>query len=605
MNHQEVASDSFNSGFGSSFNSMQSIVWGYANHVVNAAQQQKKPLMHDEDGWFTCSEHSDGDDEQEIPLSRDATDYSIGDDADDEDYDMKQYTSNRQKRQFKLRFQRQASTSSANESKERATSTKTQAKTKGVGTKSTIKSENKHNKESTSSGTMGTEVIVIIEPDQDERRNIRRLALARMKSEEMWGSSLESDSEESQLQEKEAMSSRTPSKRKKMFRKKSYTNEYDESLSPMRMKNHKEPSQRKKIKDKELYNAAQESGSEGSSSPSCLFQEILDIEMNKTTATKRNKASKPREMMQASSPTRLHDQSKTQTPQQQNVMERPKSAPKIRKQTSGVVMDAMHKSQRGRSTSPIKTNGHLKLSDQHNSKPKAHESNVEKKYNKYEMIPTGSIRQNRSTAKVPVNDHVNYSMPIQSDLVKEKITITSNNTLPIGDSIQRRKPVPPSKARSIRGQSSFTEKKKTSQKLDESLFILSRHEDVAEKETESTIPICEKLRHAVSPPVPNREYSSHSSMSSSSTTLPSPISEVSTSYGSGLTQYNKYKVRNSNNTGHIKKTSTNKIKEMKYSEADENRNLDNIMESRRFRNCNLELQKKTKQYLAAVKHERR
>jgi hypothetical protein len=366
------------------------------------------------------------------------------------------------------------------------------------------------------------------------------------------------------------------------------------------------------------------------------------------------------ESERSSSPSKPSCHAKTGSQQQQaNDAEsgRCKSAPKLRKQSIvNSTIDSTNTSHRSRSTSPIKTNGNSKLLDHRGSKPKTNLSNTEKKFNKYEMIPSGSLRKNRSSLNAPSNHRSNHAIPTQSDVSNQKITSSTHNTLPSSsqrhdsrqmtndarvndaispskqpslrleknavtlkraqslerlehgcdnisdhktkvDSTQRMNPIPPCKSRSFRSQSSFTENKKTSKKLDESLLSLTHCVRKVEPETESTIPICEKPRHAITPPVPHREYSSHSS----STTLPSPISTISSSSGSVPSYKNTVEVKNTKHTNvYDKKGSVNKVKECQNVEGGTKHALDDIMKSRRFRNSNLELQKKTKQYLVAV-----
>jgi hypothetical protein len=289
----------------------------------------------------------------------------------------------------------------------------------------------------------------------------------------------------------------------------------------------------------------------------------------------------------------------------------------------------------------VKTNGSLGVSEEYNVKQKANSSVTEKKYNKYEMIPTGSLRQNRSSLctngiknnkpNSPQRQRQSYRRvsPVrknrtENDLIlspshnraEEKVvspkrsqsleqsehggknTSVDKNK---ADSTLKTKTVPPCKVHSLRRESSFTEKKKMSKKLDESLLMLTRKEQTADQETEETIPKCEKSRYAITP-VPNREYSSHSSvMSSPSITSPCQKSTTSSSSGSGPTYKNTVEVKNiKSKSGYNKKHTANEMKENQDTVDGTKHVLDDILKSRRFRNSNLELQKKTQQYLVAV-----
>ena len=678
MNQQEIIeSNSFNSGFGSSFNSIQSEsdkAWCYANHVVKGKQSQRNPLLNDDDGWFTCSEHSDCDDEGEIQTDDDESNgtYNEGGEfvGDDDEKRVTESKSNRQTRVFRPRFQRQASIasiSSANEKKERTTRTSKSPAKRREDNRCTNKCETDQEKRTTASEVLIPEVVVRHEPDKDERRKIRRLELARMKSEEMWGSLLESDSDSEQSHKTKSTSLNKPkpllSSRERKFRKKSYSSSFNET-SPISNPSHRKNHFREVLPDVD-------SESERSCSPSKSMQDMMvdkssiqSRELKKKQIVKQQELYVSESERQSSSP-KPSDHSVNQCRQNPNVSEsrRANSVPKILKQSNVNSSDATHTvSKRGRSASPMNTNADSKEGDQPDSKPKTKVTSKEKKYNKYEIVPTsGSFRQNRLSINAPSNDHPNYSTernsieknignsthnkvptssqriyqnehrqsPLMGDktanvsistskhtsMGSEKKVATLNRVPSLdrskhncgkvpdciikGDSMQGTNPKWPANVRCLTGQSSFSEKKIAPRILEESLRSSTCYKDKGAQDRESTIPKYEKVRHANTPPVPNRENSSHSARSSSSTTLPSPVSTKSSSSGSVPSYKNTVQVKNKDDGN--KKYPTNKMKEKKNIEGDTTTHaLDDIMKSRRFRDSNLDLQKKTKQYLVAV-----
>ena len=677
MNQQEIIeSNSFNSGFGSSFNSMQSEsdkAWCYANHVVKGKQSQRNPLLNDDDGWFTCSEHSDCDDEGEIQTDDDESNGTCNEGGDfggdDDEERVKQSTSNRQTRVFRPRFQRQASIasiSSANEKKERTTSTSKGPAKRRNDNRCTNKCETDQEKKTE---VLIPGVVVRHEPDKDERRKIRRLELARMKSEEMWGSLLESDSDSDSEQSHKIKPTSSnnpkpsPSSRERMFRKKSYSSSFNLTLSPINAPSYRKNHVREILSDVDSEN-------ERSCSPLKSMQAtMVDKSSKQSRELKKKHIVKQQQLYGAeserkSSPPKSSDPSINRSGQQPNASEsrRANSAPKLRKQSNVNSIDTTHtESKRGRSASPMNGNGDSKEGDQPDSKPKTNVTSKEKKYNKYEIVPTsGSFRQNRLSSNAPSNDHPNYSTernsieqsignsthnkiptssqrnhqnehrqsPLRGDITANvSISTTKHTNMGLekkvatlhrapsldrskhncgnvsncsikGDSMQGSKPTRPDKVRCLKGQSSFTEKKIAPRILEESLHNSTYYEDKGAQDIENMIPKYEKVRRANTPPVPYRENSSHSSKSSSSTTLPSPVSTITSSSGSVPSYKNTVKVKNKDDGS--QKYATNKMKEKTNVEIGTTHALDDIMKSRRFRDSNLDLQKKTNQYLVAV-----
>ena len=554
------------------------MAFSYANHVVNGNKQQKKLPLEDE-AWFTCSEHSDE--------SENATDIDESDRTDNDDDEMKHNTSSRHKGNFRPRFQRQgsiASASSADEKKKKtASSRKSPRKGKGDSPSS------QRDRERTSSGVAKTNILVRNEPDPDERRTLRRLALARIKSEEMWGSPLESDSDEAQIQTKQTTS--------KKYRKKIY-DEYGGNETD--------------IKD--------------SSSPMKAIQAALSGGSENEASRKKYHATKPRELLEAAGPRNTACRGRSISPSKtkhSKVSDRHDSNPET---SNGVINTLL----RSRSASPSKSK-HSKVSDRHDSKPNAHAIYTDKKHHKYEMIPTGSIRQNRSSVNknVPIQkyDHTNQKiskstckkiLPTASPCLQKKMEVsemdvmrcskqsivpvekkattqrpvelrghptrdceTVSNHSVISDPTQRTNRTSPSKGRSLRSQSTFTEEKKTPNNLNDALLCLFGNELCEEFDTYSMMPSCEKPRNATTP-IPNRENSSHTSKTSLSTTLRSPTSIESSSSGSCPSYKNIVTVKKKSRTSHAS------------SQQNEKKNSEVV------RVRNVEIQHRTNKYLAAV-----
>jgi hypothetical protein len=574
MNHIITwASDSIGSGFGSSFNSMQSEsekAWNYAKHVVHG-NQAKQQLMGDDEGWFTASEHSLDD---ETESSR------------DEDDDMPQQRMKprptRKKENFRPRFGRQSSQSSMASNNEQNT----------VSTKSPSKNSYKEN----SNEELTTTIPVSRnEPDTDERRMIRRCALAKAKCETFWVSQMDSDSDESECnnQNESVKIDSSSIDTKKNRRKKSYAYEYntdsDEWLSPCK-KSANRHSDRSSLNQNELNRSeCDRSATHPSSAKLSRYSDKTYRKSSEKNQSRNHFEIDESESERSSSPSKWNNKTHSR---------------KHGKNDQSRNDCGICESESERSSSPAKINktSSTKKSEKYDSKNdrKVSTSSTEKKRNKkYDLVPSDTLCQRNDShesysSKDPKIKSNSPRQSSQTNVQRNDLSVTSQLESNIGRrSTLTHSPwsadlpilivVPPAKERSLKNQSLFTE-------------------GYTPKQTEPS-PLDFDLP---APKVPGRTNSSQSSSSNSTSPLSAssslssstPIRSTTGKNIDGVNSPipgNNCGVTGYKNTVQVNCQKTNVSKE-KTIDNTKNNPLNDILKSRRFRSSTLESQKKTNQY---------
>jgi hypothetical protein len=546
------ASDSFGSitGFGSSCNSTQSDpdkAWCYAKHVVDGIhphqqhhQQQRKLLLSDDDGWFTASEYSDDDynNETDDDTTVDGSNREYEEDAED---CSQKHCAARQKHKFRPRFGRQSSVtsmSSTNDTKENK-----KIDRKKVATK-------RDDENCIDKGKEIVEVkIQIVDPDDTERRKIRRLALAKKKSESFWGSSLDSDSDETKHEDETKLASK-PSKVKRI-RKKSYEYEQDSECNnlspPNRTRTLKHPNHPRKTSKGE--HCGSETEGERSDSPKLIAERTKKGSTRNTCRTSAVES----ESEQSLSP-QFTTESRSKIEQHTHV-------------NKFLNDNDCYQSECERTSSSLLKPQRVDKVNQR----RASMSSIDKKGHSYEMIPKVSIRQGSRPSDITrLPDEGLRNLPIQNDRSKTKCVGSPyfEKTVPL-------------KHRVVVRQSSL---QCDTSIVDVPVFMITIPPG-KNRSTHTEKAIVEDPKHSATPIVQHQEYLSQpSALLSTSRRTPSPSSGGCP----GITYKNMVEVHSQ------KKTATHKKKEKHSEEGGDV--LDDVMKSRRFRNRDLELAKKTNQY---------